>query len=153
MCPALEEEELHTSHVGDIVVESRYEELYETLTETDDIHGRWSVVTDLTGLKMSHPEFGQIEIAHRRREGQQRDGQQNSTAATVLSHDENLTRQKCILAFINKHLHMNQCRRYCTSMGASYFRWFHESGCCECVGKYCLNYGVDEPRCIIEQLD
>ena len=32
-------------------------------------------------------------------------------------------------------------------MGASSYRWFHD-GCCECVGENCLNYGINESRCL-----
>lgn len=27
------------------------------------------------------------------------------------------------------------------------FRWFHD-GCCECVGSTCINYGINESRCV-----
>lgn len=27
------------------------------------------------------------------------------------------------------------------------YSWFHD-GCCECVGSTCLNYGVNESRCL-----
>ena len=32
-------------------------------------------------------------------------------------------------------------------MGASSYRWFHD-GCCECVGQNCVNYGINESRCL-----
>lgn len=41
----------------------------------------------------------------------------------------------------------NKCRESCQSMGASSYRWFHD-GCCECVGDTCINYGVNESRCL-----
>lgn len=59
------------------------------------------------------------------------------------------SQQKCAVAFINRQLDMSQCKRYCRSMGASSYRWFHE-GCCECVGKFCLRYGIDIPKCQID---
>lgn len=27
------------------------------------------------------------------------------------------------------------------------FSWFHD-GCCECVGSTCINYGINESRCV-----
>ena len=27
------------------------------------------------------------------------------------------------------------------------YRWFHD-GCCECVGNTCINYGINESRCL-----
>lgn len=138
LCPSLKDDS-HSSHVGDINKNITDEDLFNVLTETDDIHGRWSVLTSTTGLELSHPEYGQIEIAFRVQD----------INKTIISYDDSLEKKKCILAFINKHLNMNQCKRYCTSMGASFFRWFHD-GCCECVGKFCLNYGIDQPKCLIE---
>ena len=32
-------------------------------------------------------------------------------------------------------------------MGASAYRWFQD-GCCECVGQNCINYGINECRCM-----
>lgn len=32
-------------------------------------------------------------------------------------------------------------------MGATSYRWFHD-GCCECIGDTCINYGINESRCI-----
>jgi hypothetical protein len=32
-------------------------------------------------------------------------------------------------------------------MGANSYRWFHE-GCCECVGNNCVNYGLNESKCL-----
>ena len=33
-------------------------------------------------------------------------------------------------------------------MGAARYRWFHEYGCCECIGSTCLNFGKGEPLCL-----
>ena len=33
-------------------------------------------------------------------------------------------------------------------MGAARYRWFHEYGCCQCVGSTCIDYGLSEPRCL-----
>lgn len=52
----------------------------------------------------------------------------------------------CTMAFIASCVDMYKCESSCISMGASGYRWFH-IGCCECVGKYCLNFGVNQIRC------
>lgn len=52
----------------------------------------------------------------------------------------------CTMAFISECSSMYSCESTCISLGASGYRWFHV-GCCECVGKYCLNFGVNEIRC------
>lgn len=137
LCPTLGESSSQISHVGHTSASD--EDYFNVLTEEDDIHGRWSVLTPSTGLHLTHPEFGQIEIAYRI----------SSDNKSTISHDENLEKSKCNVAFINRHLSMSKCRRTCSTMGASFFRWFHE-GCCECVGAHCLKYGIEEPKCLIQ---
>lgn len=66
-----------------------------------------------------------------------------------MSHEPELPAINCTVAFINTELSIAKCKRSCTVMGASYFRWFHE-GCCECIGKYCLHGGEDDPKCDLE---
>lgn len=53
----------------------------------------------------------------------------------------------CTVAFMSQCLSWNKCKANCRSMGASSYRWFHD-GCCECIGSTCLNYGVNESRCM-----
>lgn len=59
---------------------------------------------------------------------------------------QNSTLQNCTMAFLVSCVDMYKCESSCISMGASGYRWFHV-GCCECVGKYCLNFGINEIRC------
>lgn len=33
-------------------------------------------------------------------------------------------------------------------MGAARYRWFHEYGCCECIGSTCLDFGKGEALCL-----
>lgn len=167
LCPALKED-IYSSHVGDIN-DTSYEDLFSTLTETDDIHGRWSVETSLSSREFLHPQYGNIEIAFDEHNklmlmSSQDDKTTNSilingTISASEKHQQQQQqhvqkprsddRQKCVVAFINHHLSMTNCRRYCRSMGASSFRWFEE-GCCECLGKFCIHYGLNEPKCSIE---
>lgn len=56
------------------------------------------------------------------------------------------TPMNCTMAFIASCVDMYKCESSCMSMGASGYRWFH-IGCCECVGKYCLNFGINQIRC------
>uniref|UniRef100_A0A6G1SFU7 Protein twisted gastrulation n=1 Tax=Aceria tosichella TaxID=561515 RepID=A0A6G1SFU7_9ACAR len=156
LCPA-DEYQTHSSHVGDIA-DSSYDELFNVLTETDDIHGRWTVANGSSFKLIDHPELGKLRV-----------GLDEKNKRLVLSpssneqklgadyegdfeEDSNLDSRQpstCVVAFINKQLGMSQCKRYCRSMGASSFRWFHE-GCCECVGKSCIHYGLAQPKCLID---
>jgi hypothetical protein len=53
----------------------------------------------------------------------------------------------CTVAYMSQCMSWNKCKSSCTSMGASSYRWFHD-GCCECVGTYCINYGMNESKCL-----
>jgi hypothetical protein len=53
----------------------------------------------------------------------------------------------CTVAYMSQCMSWNKCKSSCTSMGATSYRWFHD-GCCECVGTYCINYGMNESKCL-----
>ncbi|CAG2116542.1 unnamed protein product [Medioppia subpectinata] len=57
------------------------------------------------------------------------------------------TAVNCTVAYMSQCMSWNKCKSSCTSMGASSYRWFHD-GCCECVGTYCINYGINESKCL-----
>lgn len=54
--------------------------------------------------------------------------------------------KSCSMAFLTSCVDEAGCEASCLSLGADGYRWFHV-GCCECVGKYCDNFGVNEIRC------
>uniref|UniRef100_A0A6G1SHQ0 Protein twisted gastrulation n=1 Tax=Aceria tosichella TaxID=561515 RepID=A0A6G1SHQ0_9ACAR len=73
------------------------------------------------------------------------------SARWIIHHDKitspnSTVSMNCTMAFLVSCVDMYKCESSCISMGASGYRWFHV-GCCECVGKYCLNFGVNEIRC------
>jgi len=53
----------------------------------------------------------------------------------------------CTVLYMSQCMSSNKCKETCKSMGAAAYRWFFD-GCCECVGLSCINYGVNESRCI-----
>jgi len=62
-------------------------------------------------------------------------------------HGRAMITVNCTVAYMAEcSMPLNKCKKTCHSMGSSYFRWFHD-GCCECIGKSCTNYGIDESRC------
>lgn len=63
-----------------------------------------------------------------------------------ITTDKSTSDMNCTMAFLDSCVDMYKCETSCMSMGASGYRWFHV-GCCECVGKYCLNFGVNQIRC------
>lgn len=58
----------------------------------------------------------------------------------------------CTVAYMAQCSSWNKCKASCQSMGATSFRWFHD-GCCECIGNTCINYGINESRCLHCPLD
>lgn len=53
----------------------------------------------------------------------------------------------CTVAFMSSCMSWEKCKSNCRSMGSASYRWFHD-GCCECIGETCINYGINESRCL-----
>ena len=53
----------------------------------------------------------------------------------------------CTVTYLRQCMAENKCEKSCQSMGASSYRWFQD-GCCECVGHNCINYGINDSRCL-----
>ncbi len=56
--------------------------------------------------------------------------------------------QNCTVAYMSQCMSLNKCRTSCQSMGSASYRWFHDYGCCECIGVTCLNFGKGEALCL-----
>lgn len=56
--------------------------------------------------------------------------------------------QNCTVAFFAQCMSIAKCKSSCKSMGAAKYRWFHEYGCCQCIGSTCLDYGFSAPHCL-----
>ncbi|TRY67114.1 hypothetical protein TCAL_05873 [Tigriopus californicus] len=112
--------------------------LWDALMETDD--SRWEKFTypvDISPARLFRPKKTE-ELSH---------SQQNSAQETLVVDKEDLVTANCTVAFLYGCMAKNKCRNSCATMGASSYRWFDESACCECVGHHCLNYGINESRC------
>ena len=48
---------------------------------------------------------------------------------------------------------MRRCQLSCQSMGAAKYRWFHDAGCCQCIGKPCQDFGLNEAKCLKCQVE
>lgn len=57
--------------------------------------------------------------------------------------------RNCTVAFMSKCMSMNKCKQSCKSMGAAKYRWFQNEGCCQCIGDTCIDYGLNEPLCLL----
>lgn len=72
-------------------------------------------------------------------------GEDEKRTAAKSDEDEN---KNCTVAFFSQCMSIHKCKASCKSMGAAKYRWFHEYGCCQCVGDVCFNYGLPEPHCL-----
>jgi len=61
--------------------------------------------------------------------------------------DPDTESMNCTVAYHSQCMSLNKCKGSCQSMGAARYRWFHQYGCCECIGSTCLDYGKGEALC------
>nr|CAH7757735.1 unnamed protein product [Callosobruchus chinensis] len=109
--------------------------LFSALTEVPDTLKRWDVKTFPVDIEYS--QYGpkkEIKI------------KMQSAEQEVVPSKQNVITVNCTVAFWSQCMSWTKCKSSCQSMGASSYRWFHD-GCCECIGQFCVNYGINESRC------
>jgi len=114
--------------------------LFQALTIEPDTERRWTAFTypvdhDLTYLSPSPKQELHIQVF------------ESNGVAQEDPAKPNVLTINCTVAYMSDCMSINKCKANCQSMGASSYRWFHD-GCCECIGNYCINYGVNESRCL-----
>ncbi|GFS15980.1 twisted gastrulation protein homolog 1 [Elysia marginata] len=119
--------------------------LFDVLTEQEDPQQRWTSFTYAIDLNLENKSS--IKPLHR--------GVTISKNADDIVVDGNTAEGKpnsrihnCTTAFFSSCMPVGKCKASCKSMGASKYRWFHEHGCCQCIGSTCFDYGLIEPRCL-----
>lgn len=130
MCPRPNDTEnslSQKSHVEDLA--EPYPDLFNVLTEEKDRLLRWTTYTYPVTLSFISLDK-EVVVS-------------TVTDNTVLES----VPVNCTVAFMSQCMSFNKCKNSCSSMGASSYRWFHD-GCCECIGATCLNYGMNESRCL-----
>ncbi|KAL3860143.1 hypothetical protein ACJMK2_010308 [Sinanodonta woodiana] len=112
-------------------------ELFNVLTEEEDPELRWTshsypvhfnALSFKTSLEISELNVGKDHTDH----------QKFSVAGPY----------NCTVAFMSQCMSLRKCKQSCKSMGAAKYRWFHEEGCCQCIGDACIDYGLNEAKCI-----
>jgi len=126
------------SQVGDL--KEPMPDLFNILTEEKDLQGRWTTITFPVDIDPTWFQPKPETITPSREITTWADGR------IVVDPTRETVTINCTVAFMSQCMPLNKCRNSCHSMGASYFRWFHD-GCCQCVGRTCINYGIDESRC------
>jgi len=123
------------SHVEDLTEPTP--DLFAALTDDRDILQRWLTFTFPVDLDIAlfKPKLDK-EIKYKTI---------NSEQEVIPLKD--LITVNCTVAYMSQCMSWNKCKASCISMGSSSYRWFHD-GCCECVGHTCINYGINESRCL-----
>lgn len=125
------------SHVGEL--SDNVSELFNALTQDEDQSLRWVVYRYPVHQDLSFfspqldKEIRFIAVSS------------SSLSQDISTYEEEMI--NCTVAFMSQCMPWNKCKKSCTSMGASRYRWFHD-GCCECIGDPCLNYGINVNKCL-----
>lgn len=142
--------------------------LFQALTAEPDPLERWLTFTFPVDFDMSlftpkhekeikyhmreYRDFSDSPVARPVRLIEDRCVASETTEEEVHPLKPNVMTVNCTVAFMAQCNSWNKCRASCQSMGATSYRWFHD-GCCECIGDTCINYGINESRCIHCPLD
>ncbi|KAK3085411.1 hypothetical protein FSP39_002919, partial [Pinctada imbricata] len=133
--PNAEENLLNTSSVEDLT--DPLPDLFNVLTEEPDFEERWVSFSypyhqDALIFK---PDHGMLDLSSGSRDIDRLD-------------DVTDPEQNCTVAFMSQCLSLRKCKVACQSMGAARYRWFHDHGCCQCIGSTCISYGKNSPHCL-----
>uniref|UniRef100_A0A0A9YJJ3 Protein twisted gastrulation n=1 Tax=Lygus hesperus TaxID=30085 RepID=A0A0A9YJJ3_LYGHE len=124
------------SHVEDLP--EALPNLFQALTSEPDIQQqRWITFTFPVDLNIAHLK------PHHNREVKYT-MQNNAQEVDPIKDTVTLN---CTVAYMSQCMSWNKCKGSCQSMGAASYRWFHD-GCCQCIGDRCINYGINESRCL-----
>jgi len=151
LCPAPnpEDELAKTSSVEDLP--DPIPDLFNVLTEEEDPKQRWSTYTFAVDLDKLLFKPGGKYSPNKNKVIHTDEKTSPGVKATEVKEDEeeySLGIRNCTVAFFPDCMSMAKCKLSCKSMGAAKFRWFHEHGCCQCVGSSCFDYGLSNPQCL-----
>ncbi|XP_045130193.1 twisted gastrulation protein homolog 1-B-like isoform X2 [Portunus trituberculatus] len=126
------------SQVGDLP--EPFPHMFKALTGEKDMLLRWTSITfpidvdltdiDATTMNKNRYKLGAVLV----------DNSQDTTQIDQVT-------MNCTVMYMSQCMSGNKCKETCRSTGATAYRWFFD-GCCECVGSSCVNYGINESRCI-----
>lgn len=128
------------SHVGEL---EAIQGLFSALTESDpdgndENADKWSIVNFPVDLDST---------AYEKNEDYKYYVKSTDTSDPKFGERNNIVTVNCTVAYMAQCMSLTKCQESCSSMGASSYRWFHD-GCCECVGPACVNFGINESRCL-----
>ncbi|PVD20890.1 hypothetical protein C0Q70_19053 [Pomacea canaliculata] len=126
-------------------------DLFAVLTEEEDAQKRWTTHTYSFNLDnlLFKPGTGhttELETAYIDKGTTGENTEQ--PASTIDPATGVMGIHNCTVAFFSQCMSIRKCKTSCKSMGAAKYRWFHEAGCCQCIGSTCIDFGLNEPRCL-----
>ncbi|XP_068892703.1 twisted gastrulation protein homolog 1-A-like [Tenebrio molitor] len=104
--------------------------LFNVLTEYPDDLNRWTAITFANYVNLKNHD--KIEL-----DSEETELSTNFAGPRIFN---------CTVIYINSCVTLPKCKRSCYTMGAYSYRWFY-NGCCECVGEYCIPFGLEIKRC------
>ncbi|KAK8722843.1 hypothetical protein OTU49_012081 [Cherax quadricarinatus] len=122
------------SQVGDLA--EPFPQLFQALTGDKDPMLRWTSMTFPIDLAVSDVDSNDLDKSKYKLVAHPQDTAQVDQVTV-----------NCTVLYMSQCVSGSKCKDTCRSMGAAAYRWFFD-GCCECVGNPCINYGVNESRCI-----
>ncbi|KAJ9575625.1 hypothetical protein L9F63_007559, partial [Diploptera punctata] len=123
------------SHVEEFT--DPYPSLFEALTSEPDTQGRWITFTFPVDFDVvSYRPKLEKELKY-----------WTQSAEQEVAPMKDIITLNCTVVYMSQCMSWNKCKQSCRSTGAVSYRWFHD-GCCECIGERCINYGIDESRCL-----
>jgi hypothetical protein len=137
MCPKPSETTNQLSKQSHVEELEGFPALFDALTIDADAEERWDIFTfpiDFDTLKGG----GKFDYLVKSADNMATRPNRKKTGVVTLN---------CTVAYMSQCMSWNKCKEGCRSMGASSYRWFHD-GCCECVGHTCINYGINDSRCL-----
>lgn len=135
MCPHPDPEDSIFKTSAIEVMPDPIPELFNVLTEEEDYLQRWTT--------HKYPVY--FESLYSKTTNTKDTDHDFSNRGPGLSH----SLINCTVAFMSKCMSMGKCKQSCKSMGAAKYRWFHNEGCCQCIGDTCIDYGLNEPMCLL----
>lgn len=157
MCPEQSSEDSWTKTSSVELLTDPIPDLFNVLTEEEDPYLRWTTYTYPAHLDLLYfqPEGSELQFGLETPVGNTDNHAEEDDTRPHIRHgrhrliiDSSSSAMNCTVAYMSQCMSINKCKVGCQSMGAARYRWFHEHGCCECIGSTCLDYGKGEALCM-----
>ncbi|KAK4292221.1 hypothetical protein Pmani_034996 [Petrolisthes manimaculis] len=130
------------SQVGEL--SEPFHQLFQALAGEKDPLLRWTTMTFPIDVALTDIDTANLDRSKYRIVPHPQDTPSTTTSTAAVIDQVTMN---CTVMYLSQCTSSIKCKDFCKSTGAAAYRWFFD-GCCECVGSTCINYGVNESRCI-----